>query len=70
MKFSSIVPSQDLQGESGLGALNFEVTVSVTSKLRETRNMRKWETKAVPKMVKSRKVHNLESMLYTSMEVP
>ena len=41
MKFSSIVPSQDLQGESGLGALNFEVTVSVTSKLRETRKMRK-----------------------------
>ena len=31
MKFSSIVPSQDLQDESGLGALDFEVAVSAVS---------------------------------------
>ena len=28
MKFSSMVPSQDLRDKSGLGALNFEVAVS------------------------------------------
>ena len=31
MKFSSIVPLQDLQDESDLGALDFEVAVSVVS---------------------------------------
>ena len=31
MEFSSIVPSQDLQDEFGLGALNFEVAVSAVS---------------------------------------
>ena len=31
MKFSFTVPSQDLQDESGLGALDFEVSVSAVS---------------------------------------
>ena len=34
MKFSSIVPLQDLKDESGLGALDFEVAVSAVSNLK------------------------------------
>ena len=43
---------KDLQDKSGLGALDFEVTVSAVS------NSKKWEMKAILKMVKSRKVHD------------
>ena len=48
MKFSSIVPLQDLQNESGLGALDFEVAVSAVSNSKSEK----------PKMVKPRKVHD------------
>ena len=50
MKFSSIVPSQDLQDELGLGALGFEVAVwAVSNSESEKRKpYRKW----------SRKVHD------------
>ena len=34
MKFSSIVPLQDLKDESGLGALDFKVAVSAVSNLK------------------------------------
>ena len=46
MKFSSIVPSQDLQDESGLGALDFEVAVSAVSnsKSEKRKPYRKWSS--------------------------
>ena len=43
---------KDLQDKSGLGALDFEVTVSAVS------NSKKWEMKGILKLVKSRKVHD------------
>ena len=45
MKYSSVVPSQDLQDESGLGALDFEVAVSAVSNSKSEKR-------------KSRKVHD------------
>ena len=44
MKFSSIVPLQDLQNESGLGALDFEVAVSAVSnsKSEKPKPYQKW----------------------------
>ena len=44
MKYSSVVPSQDLQDESGLGALDFEVAVSAVSnsKSEKQKPYRKW----------------------------
>ena len=46
MKFSSRVPSQDLQDESGLGALNFEVAVSAVSnsKSEKRKPCQKWSS--------------------------
>ena len=45
MKYSSVVPSQDLQDESDLGALDFEVAVSAVSNSKSEKR-------------KSRKVHD------------
>ena len=44
MKFSSIVPSQDLQDKSGLGVFNFEVAVSAVSnsKSEKRKPYQKW----------------------------
>ena len=46
MKFSSRVPSQDLQDESELGALNFEVAVSAVSKSKSEKRKpyQKWSS--------------------------
>ena len=46
MKFSSVVPSQDLEDESGLGALDFEVAVSAVSnsKSEKRKSYRKWSS--------------------------
>ena len=46
MKYSSVVPSQDLQDESGLGALDFEVAVSAVSnsKSEKRKPYRKWSS--------------------------
>ena len=46
MKFSFIVPSQDLQDESGLGTLDFEVAVSAVSNSKSDKRKpyRKWSS--------------------------
>ena len=46
MKFSSVVPSQDLQDESGLSALDFEVAVSAVSnsKSEKRKPYQKWSS--------------------------
>ena len=52
MKFSSIVPSQDLQDESGLGALDFEVAVQLflTQKLRNKSRTENGQVKKVSRL--------------------
>ena len=46
MKFSSIIPSQDLQNKSGLGAFDFEVAVSAVSnsKSEKRKPYQKWSS--------------------------
>ena len=56
MKFSSIVPSQDLQDELGLGALDFKVAVQLFL-------IQKVRKKSRTKNGQVKKVSRLESML-------
>ena len=56
MKFSSIVPSQDLQAKSDLGALDFKIAVSAVSNS-------KGENESRPENVQVKKDSRLESML-------